>query len=73
MVMFSSAKIVLPDNKPRGAGGGGYSQFFCIRRLGPSIYPLSQKDIRNFKQPPKKILATPKNIPILYNDFKKRP
>ena len=67
---------------PEGAQGvcsnsppGGYSTFFRIRRLGPSIYRSPQKNIRNFK-PPKKIfeiLATPKNIPILYLDLKKRP
>ena len=34
---------------------GGYSNFFRIRRLGPSIYLSPQKNIRNFKHP-KKIL-----------------
>ena len=34
-------------------GGGGYSQFFYIRRLGPSIYSSPQKNIRNFKYPKK--------------------
>ena len=54
---------------------GGYSNFFRIRRLGPSIYPSPPKNIRNFKHPKKifEILATPKNIPILYLDLKKRP
>ena len=28
---------------------GGYSHFFLICRLGPSIYPSLQKNIRNFK------------------------
>ena len=36
-------------------GGGGYSHFFCIRRLGPSICPSPQKNIRNFKHPKKNI------------------
>ena len=54
---------------------GRYSLFFCIRRLGPSIYPSPQKNIRSFKHPKKifEILANQKNIPILYNDLKKRP
>ena len=34
-------------------GGGGYSQFFLIRRLGPSIYCLLPKKIRNTRQPKK--------------------
>ena len=44
---------------------GGYSNFFPIRRLGPSICPSPQKNIRNFKHPKKifEILTTPKNIP----------
>ena len=54
-------------------GGGGYSYFFIIRRLGPSIYRSPPKNIRNFMHPKKvfEILATPKNIPILYLDLKK--
>ena len=32
-------------------GGGGYSHFFCIRRLGPSTCPSPHKHIRNFKHP----------------------
>ena len=54
---------------------GGYSNFFRIRRLGPSIYRSPQKNIKNFKHPKKifEILATQKNIPILYLDLKKRP
>ena len=56
-------------------GGGGYSIFFRIRRLGPSIYRSPQKNIRNSKHPKKifEILATQKNIPILYLDLKKDP
>ena len=62
-------------NEPPGVGGGGYSIFFRIRRLGPSIYRSPKKNIRNFKHPKKifEILATQKNIPILYLDLKKRP
>ena len=58
-----------------GGGGGGYSNFFRIRRLGPSIYRSPQKNIRNFKHPKKvfEILVTQKNIPILYLDLKKDP
>ena len=46
-------------------GGGGYSNFFCKRRLGPSIYRSSPKYIRNFKHPKKifEIFATPKKYP----------
>ena len=53
---------------------GGYSNFFCIRRLGPSIYCSPKKNIRNFKHPKKlsEILATQKNIPILYQDLIKK-
>ena len=36
---------------------GGYS-LFCIRRLGPSIYPSPQKNIRNFKHLKKKYLKS---------------
>ena len=55
--------------------GGGYSHFFCIRRLGPNICPSPQNNIRNFKHPKKifEILATQKISPILYLDLKKRP
>ena len=59
---------------PRGGGGGGYSNFFRIRSLGPSIYRSPPKNIRNFKHPKKlfEILATQKYIPILYLDLKKK-
>ena len=45
---------------PRGSGG--YSIFFRIRRLGPSIYRSPPKNIRNFKYPQKvfEIVATQK-------------
>ena len=54
---------------------GRYSNFFRIHRLGPSIYRSPQKNIRNFKHPKKifEILATQKNISILYLDHKKDP
>ena len=41
---------------------GGYSYFFRIRRLGPTIYRSPPKNIRNFKHPKKifEILATQK-------------
>ena len=57
------------------AAQGEYSNFFRIRRLGPSIYRSPQKNIRNFKHPKKifEILATQKNIPILYLAIKKYP
>ena len=58
----------------------GYSHLLFIHRLGPSIYRSPSKNIRNFKYPPppqkkkkSQILATPKNIPILYLDLKKYP
>ena len=46
-------------------GGGGYSHFFCIRRLRPSICRSPPKNIRNFKHLKKlfEILATQKIIP----------
>ena len=63
----SSSTLALPQ--------GGYSNFFRIRRLGPSIYRSPQTNIRNFKHPKKifEILETKKNIPILCLDLKKRP
>ena len=53
---------------------GGTLIFFRIRRLGPSIYCSPPKNVRNFNHPQKifGILATPKNIPILYLDLKKK-
>ena len=33
----------------RMGGGGGYSHFFFMHMLRPSIYPSLPKDIRNFK------------------------
>ena len=46
-----------PDNgeyrdHPRG---GRYSQFFCIRRLGPSIYHSPQKKYQEFQTPQQNI------------------
>ena len=45
---------------------GGYSHFFFIRRLGPSIYCSPQQKYQEFQTPPKifEILATQKNIPV---------
>ena len=56
-------------------GGGGYSNFFFIRRLRPSIDYLQKKKIRNFKHPKKylKFYQLQKISPILYLDHKKRP
>ena len=54
-------------------GGGGYSHFFFIRRLGLSIYrshtPHNKK--QEFQEPQNifEILATPQNTPILYLDL----
>ena len=84
---FFLKKLILiepPLNRPSaasllpgwgGGGGWGYSHIFGIRRLGPSIYHLPPKNIRNFKHLKKifEIFETPKNIPILYLDIKKRP
>ena len=50
---------------------GGYSHFFFIRRLGPSIYCLPPKNIGNVKKI-FVIFATPKNILILYIYLKKK-
>ena len=59
----------------KSGGGGSTLIFFFKRRLGPSIYCSTQKNIRNFKQPPKilEILATQKISLILYLDLKKSP
>ena len=56
-------------------GGGGYSNFFCIRRLGPSIYRSPQKNIRNFKHPKKifEMLATQKISQFCTSTLKKDP
>ena len=42
--------IAVYDYGFQQGGGGWYSQFFCIRRLGSSIYPSPPKNIRNFKR-----------------------
>ena len=54
---------------------GGYSNFFRIRRLGPSIHRSPQKNIRNFKHPKKifEILATQKIFQFLYLYLKQDP
>ena len=54
--------------------GGGYSIFFRIRRLGPSIYRSPPKNIRKFKHPQKmyEILATPKKSQFCTLTFKKK-
>ena len=51
---------------------GGYSYFFCIRRLRHSIYHSPQKNIRNFKHPKKifEILATQKMQYFMVNKKK---
>ena len=38
-----------------GGGGGGYSNFFRIRRLGPSIYDSPQKKYQEFQAPQKNL------------------
>ena len=61
--------------EPRGGGGGGgYSNFSAYVGSEPASTVHPQKNIRNFKHPKEifEILATPKNIPILYLDFKKK-
>ena len=53
--------LVVVMRQSQGVGGGGYSHFFFIRRLGPNIYlhpppqkkTKKQKQNRNFKNPPK--------------------
>ena len=61
---------------------GGGTLFFFIHRLGPSIYcsttppppPQKKKELSGMSSTLKifEILATPKNIPILYLDPKKK-
>ena len=64
--------ISWPQLSPRG---GGYSLFFFIRRLGPSIYPSPLKNIRNFKHPKKifEILAVQKIPPLCILTLRKDP
>ena len=52
---------------PPGSVCGGYSLFFLLRRLGPSI-PSLQKKYQKYQTYPKIIesLQPPKNMPILY-------
>ena len=54
---------------------GGYSHFFFIRRLGPSIFRSPPNKYHEFQTPQNifKFLATDKNNPIMYLDHKKRP
>ena len=54
-------------------GGGGYSQFFLLRRLGPSIPPL-QKKYQKYQTYPKIIESKQpqKFIQILYLNLKFR-
>ena len=49
----------------------GFLSFFLLCGLGPSIYCLPPKAIRNIRHSPKNIwiLATPKNIPINNNSL----
>ena len=56
-------------------GGGGTLIFSAYVGSDPASTVHPPKNIRNFKHPKKifEILATPKNIPILYLDLKKRP
>ena len=56
-------------------GGGGTLIFSAYVGSDPTSTVHPPKNIRNFKHPKKifEILATPKNIPILYLDLKKRP
>ena len=73
---FNKFQVIIGVHRlSSGGGGGGYSNFFRIRRLGPSIYCSTPKNIRKFKHPKKifEIFATQKNIPILYLDLKKDP
>ena len=54
-------------------GGRGYSIFFLIRRLEPSIYVSHQKNSR-ISRTPKNIwnFSSPKISPFLYLDLKKK-
>ena len=65
---FSGCHATVPGE------GGGYSHFFFIRRLGPSIYRSPPPPKKKEFQEPKnifEILATPQNTPILYLGLKK--
>ena len=67
---FQSQNVPTP-----GGGGGGTLVFSAYVGLDPASTVHPQKNIRNFRHPKKilEILATPKNIPILYLDLKKDP
>ena len=56
-------------------GGGGTLIFSAYVGSDPASTVHPKKNIRNFKHPKKifEILATQKNIPILYLDLKKDP
>ena len=56
--LYSYWKLCLVKSR-----GGGYSHFFFILRLGPSIYRSPQK-YQEFQAPQKifEILTTPKNL-----------
>ena len=58
-----------------GGGGGGTLIFSAYVGSDPASTVHPKKNIRNFKHPKKifKIVATLKNIPILYLDLKKDP
>ena len=43
----------MPDIFGVNSSPGGYSQFFFMHRLGPSIYPSPPKNNRNFTHPQK--------------------
>ena len=71
--------LVVDMRQSQGGGGVGGVLSFFFSRLGPSIYRSPptppEKKQQEFQEPPKifEILATPKNIPILYLDLKKDP
>ena len=53
-----------------GGGGGGVLSFFLHTLARAQHLSFIPKKYQEFQAPPKifEILATPKNIPILYND-----
>ena len=71
------AWVTLANDLPTrlSAGGGTHIFFSAYVGWGPASTSHPIKNIRYFKHPKKifEILATKKNTPILYFDFKKRP
>ena len=77
LVLFVTCIFVccVPVYSPRGGGGGGGTlTFSSYIGLDPasSVYKKNISEISGITQKIFEILATPKNIPILYIDLKKK-